>query len=111
MTKEELEGFVNENMDELKEEIDKGINNIPDHFPFNLANDLSYQNKQCDIKKLYDTIKDLNLKYKAALILRYKYKYTYSEIEEALEYSTGEGCIVIYLILLILKTYFDIYIV
>jgi DNA-directed RNA polymerase specialized sigma24 family protein len=111
MTKEELEDFVKENMDELKEEIDKGINNNPDQFPFNLANELSYQNKQCDIQKLYDTIKDLNLKYRAALILRYKYKLPYRRIEEDLGYSTGEGCIIIYLILLILKTYFDIYVV
>ena len=107
MTKEEMDSFVKENMNGLNE----GINNNLNCFPFNLAEELSDQNRQCDVRKLYDTINELHLNYKAALILRYKYKYTYRDIEEVLGYSFGYGRIVMDRILDSLKSYYDIYVV
>jgi len=106
MTKEELDCFVGENMGKLKDE----INDIPNHFPFNLAKELSNQYRYCDIQKLYDVINDkLHPKYRAVLILRYKYKYPYKRIEETLGYSTGYCSKLMKRILYRLRTYYDIY--
>ena len=107
MTKEEMDYFVNDNMNTLK----YVINDIPNHFPFNLAKNLSDQHRYCDIQKLYDVINNkLAPKYRAALILRYKYKYTYKRIEEALGYSSGYGRTVVNRIHNRLRNYYDIYV-
>ena len=106
MLREELKSLVGENMYQLKEQ----INDMPNHFPFNLANDLSDQNRYCDIRKLYDTINKLDPKHGAALILKYKYKFNYKRIEETLGYNPGCGSMIINRIIDKLKQDYDIYV-
>lgn len=105
MSKEEIYRFVEENMHEFEEE----INDITNHYPFNLAKDLSDRYRHCDIQKLYNAINKLDPNYKAALILRYKYKYTYKRIAETLGYCSGSGYMIVSRILHKLKWYHDIY--
>jgi hypothetical protein len=103
----ELDGFVNDNMSKLK----YAINDMPNNFPFNLADDLSDQYRHCDLRKLYDVINNkLHPKYRAALILRYRYKLPYKRIEEDLGYSSGYGRIVMRRILFKLRNYYNIYV-
>ena len=107
MTNEEMDYFITDNMSKLKDV----INDIPNHYPFNLAKELSDQYKYCDIQKLYDVINNkLRPENRVILILRYRYKFTYTQIEEELKYSPGYVRIVLNEILYRLKNNYDIYV-
>lgn len=107
MTNEEMDYFVTDNMDKIKD----AINDMHNHYPFNLAKELSDQYKYCDVQKLYDVINNkLYPEYQAALILRYKYGYSYNHIEETLNIQPGYGRIVMNRILYKIKNDYDIYV-
>ena len=107
MTNEEMDYFITDNMNKLKD----AINDMHNHYPFNLAKELSDQYKYCDIQKLYDVINNkLRPENRVILILRYRYKFTYTQIEEELKCSPGYVRIVFNELLYRLKNNYDIYV-